>query len=1635
LLDEPFTGGYSLARLSGAVRSWRRPIPTSRESMPMTLSWHSHSGDADFRLSSRHPRTLLSYYIIFGALHEISHAACASILHIIYSPTSFNEFLRDFLADGVLAVLFRTILARQCVLPPLSLLGSDDDRFVAWAESMIRQSGWIFSVVLAALVCSIAKLRMRQQKTAESISTVTQPIVIGAIITAVEALWTDLLCLSTVPLFGPTTLHSAGATYLCGNFGVIVINTAWTSADNGQHTLDLLQRMISVTMMRGAQSGGVITYCKSKRFPNKSNPTVGVRSRVVNKKRTDLSKLIRAKVKRDVFTSPANTFPSDGFVPFFSGHTRFATSSKATFDGTHPQRWSPPTCHRMYNFNIVPDRLVAVDASTSSSFSPFSSSAADFPRPIRVENYVTHNGDFDFYDLNGKTYDLEVIQKWLPIATGNKLPAMVDSVCIAGFVDLIRCQGCFSLSARYAICLGMPTSRILGDPVAANLPSLEDYEAIGVLFETELDEMLEAGNTVESISSDVNKRRVLVSKVTAKLLREPRKTRYIFSRSSRQSDEEHGGEGLRLFAVVTIDAFFDNDLLNTTKIFLANASGSFGLCITSSLDAHRQLCLAARGQTLSIALYPKKGIVCFGSEQAAVKVGMTAELPGGAPDALGKTHLDIDNDDLRLDLDDLGGEICLLDWGRRCFKSPAVSLPNRNVPSHRLMNGRVDAYLLQESKALHTSDVLYHRMTRLTRNQFIKPLPVEAQDPVLKDIKDIPRICRDIQEDWRNMNKSTMSFNRLTAWNLARCIRKKMDAFVDGSAHGHRGAVDILLTGCEVSLWLAEQFATDLQKALPKLNITSVSSNKLLGLYGQEMPIPAIGYPMSNKTSKLVDAIVIVVSHSGGTFSPLAVSNLFNTGAQVFVVTSEWDSQIGKQLRSMHNEDDHMLLLFNSRVFTTDVGLRPAEPCSVSVAATQQLLTCIFEHICIVVLSNQHYRHASGAVITEHDLRIVERCNQDSVGALEEIVGVDCYGNELSKEQARAEKELRDAGRVWANHILENARAYIMTFIYIVATVVSGYPIASGIAKAAGLTSSTALYFIRFIDALIYFYLPQINVLIIRLVQRRAMRHRMVGRTVVIADIPWVSQAADAFLSKIFAVSYSIAGLNVLSGNPADHFVHRHTHRVVRGSLIVCGRPDGRLSALTSLEASCCLSVNQASSIQSIGSTAESITIGHNPFKLPLSARAIFLDRHRPLFLCEKMLDQIDAESIRKRTKLDLSMGGQSTSRRKRQRAIVALEDPSEHKSTRSNVLPTLVSQDINDLWPGMKKSPSLAFNHDIESISEGKALPETGAKSRSTGGALQDRKLKPSVTPSNNVGKRRSSTALLGAYTNLQKDNAKEESLDCSGRIPLDNLIESAIQERKWTDSVRTLFAHLDKSGSGALSKEEFVAGYHKLKPDLSIEQLNCIFDRCDVDDNGSLSLAEFIHMIRLPQMDIAYMILDPSIRDANGVIQVQASNEAYFGENVMKGVSMNQFTQNSALTGATKSQDFSQELYESRIASLQRFVAMTVMFHQMGSQVERFFRRLTFGLLGYRFDRTQSIMRIATTASPVSGADVRERLRVLQMLRKIYHSVHIISVAYIRYKREKERKRLVVLEEIALGRSGTNGTDDTSPSEDSSH
>jgi hypothetical protein len=114
----------------------------------------------------------------------------------------------------------------------------------------------------------------------------------------------------------------------------------------------------------------------------------GTRSRVVNSKRTDLSKGVRRRVEKDNFgyftkelrhskATEYNASVEEGrLVRTFFGHTRFATSSKASFDGTHPHQWSPRRDFSVYRFQ----------SANAANKLPVES------QPTGVENYITHNG-------------------------------------------------------------------------------------------------------------------------------------------------------------------------------------------------------------------------------------------------------------------------------------------------------------------------------------------------------------------------------------------------------------------------------------------------------------------------------------------------------------------------------------------------------------------------------------------------------------------------------------------------------------------------------------------------------------------------------------------------------------------------------------------------------------------------------------------------------------------------------------------------------------------------------------------------------------------------------------------------------------------------------------------------------------------------------------------------------------------------------------------------------------------------------------------------------------------------------------------------------------------------------------------
>lgn len=1568
-------------------------------------------------------------YLGMGFIHEASHAVCAACL-FGFSRVFYTE-------ESSFLCMIRAFFCRQFFLQANDgLLDDDDDDDVERKIFLVRHTGWIFSLILAIglhfAFLTTASSNSKQDNVSPGSRRVRKMMVSTAYITALEAIITDLCQLTPVTVM-PQGNNSYS--FFCGNFGAILLNACWGET-NFDSALTMLQQMTRITMIRGAQSGGLVTFVEEHTSGGKRTEWKAIRNRVVNRKRTDLSNKLFAKVRQSMRFAPSNSNNSlaSSTAKFFMGHTRFATTSVSDFPGTHPHQFTPRTNRKIY------------DLQTGS----YSMSG--------VENFITHNGDFDYYELNGTTFDLVAVQDWLVCVLNRPLPASVDSNAIAGVVDILRTQGSFSLSVRYALCMGLPSSSM--NPVeSATLHMISNlskntnvdnyFDELAVIFEDALETFFDNRNglgdprtqAMTKLASGHSLRDDLASIVTSALKEKKWVPIQVLEPDIicvLDEDEEFGMDNHddsvvpSKFARVVIDAFLDNDLFHTTKEFLSNAHGSFGLCVASSLDASSQLCLAARGQPTSVAFYPKEGVVLYGSEQSAVKAALQSSgiVTDSSEQETGNSNV-IDKGSLRLDLDDLGGEVCLIDFSTTAVvKTSPVSCPHQNLAVHKFLNGRVRVVLWQQNRTGQPRDTLFHRCTQLGGNSFIQPLRNDPEDVVLSDIQRIPGVCEAIQKDWQNKCDG-ISFNRLTALNLSRSLVRRLDDIARGKIQRQAGTVDILLTGCEVSLWLAEQMASDLQKVFPRLRVHAVSSNKLLGLFGQEQSIPAMGFGMSTKTHVLTDSIVIIVSHSGGTFGPLAVSNLLQSTTQnIFAVTSEWDTQVGKQLRGMY--DERNTLAYSSHIFTTGVGFAPAEPCSLSVAATQQLLTNIFQHICLVAISIPQYRHTTGALITTRDLQILERCNRDGILALQEIVGVDATGEPMVEYLVNKSKELRAMGDFWSEHVLENARAYFISFVYIVFTVTTGWPLITGIAVAFGAENELLFYILRFLDALFYFWLPQINITLLRIFQGRSLLHRMTARTVVIGDIPWVSQSMEAFVSKLFGCSYSIAGLNVYSGNPADHLVHRHTQRVVRGTLLVCGRPDGRLMALTSAESSVLLSVNQASSIQSWGGQCESITIGHNPYANPLCHHDIFLERHRPLFLCERILDpqKVDQSMYISTSQHRPVSNVSSLSKMADRRRISA--DKSEESLGSIFTGKSMSSAVISGKYSSLEneRKQQLALKKKLRQFSTGlrqRAMAKTAEKAESNRlcksyhSVAYDLGGKPKAGRRSGSIDRRRRRHSSSKTIDMSIKSVKSMTSDCgiggdtsaflkplgdapTARIDVLDIVDAMQAEEVEIAQLCKIFSDFDVHETGKLGIDAFCEAYETIDDSLPIEEVRMLFEESDFDGTGSIDFGEFLRLTTTPQLKLQAM-KQKDIRDSVGLVQIEPTSGPFFDDDLYQknipGVSK---------IALAKSETLSMELYEARIASLQRFVSMAVLFHQLAFRVQSFFATISFGWWGYRIDRTHSMLRVATTASPTSGAHVRKQIEVLRLMTNLNRAADVIGGAWKRYQAQKVREILLL-------------------------
>lgn len=404
----------------------------------------------------------LLIYAVFGFLHELVHILIASCLNLIQITN-----------DGYLHHLHNAIHRR------FVLRTNEDFNIDFWEEFAIRHSGWLFSVGVAA-ICRI-----------KFTSFLSKPFLSAVYAVAFDSLVTDLLCFKPIfhSISDANTNIENTLVFYCGNFGMIILNPIWFQ-DSGKFILDVIEKMVEITMIRGAQSGGVVTF-DEKNSGNSIKDMVGSRTRVVKSKRGDLSVLLRknlssgiANTARNIHSIEKSAGTSQYIPKFYAGHTRFATSSVADFSGTHPHQWSEPSCLRVYDFS---ETVTSASPMSNDSISEDlsgrrlrnkTSRQLSKPHNIRVENFISHNGDFEFYELNDVSYDTDAVMKWLEIALESKQPAYVDSAGIAGMIDLIRCQACFPLSIRFAVCLGLPTSKI-SNANSASLPKMSDYKYLG----------------------------------------------------------------------------------------------------------------------------------------------------------------------------------------------------------------------------------------------------------------------------------------------------------------------------------------------------------------------------------------------------------------------------------------------------------------------------------------------------------------------------------------------------------------------------------------------------------------------------------------------------------------------------------------------------------------------------------------------------------------------------------------------------------------------------------------------------------------------------------------------------------------------------------------------------------------------------------------------------------------------------------------------------------------------------------------------------------------------------------------------------------------------------------------------------
>lgn len=954
--------------------------------------------------------------------------------------------------------------------------------------------------------------------------------------------------------------------FYCGNFGFLGQRNPNESQLLPERVVEMFYRMGNETEIRGEQAGGGLVIAR-----NQENQVVFVGKKVVNKKRENLTQSMEK-----AFAPVRKKAMAQGIKPLESTtigvwHYRFATSSPPAIIETHWHEWISARIVKVWQ--LIDRKWVF--------------------QQQNVNHRITHNGDFDAWLLFGKTVENRELGWWLERVLHTPNRTKGDSPKIAGMMDLLITQGMWDASVRLAYQLAIAGSlesafggKLPASSAPNTAPSPTEIANWANFFEQVFFVHKNLFVDSDAIANQKNLS-LLENDILLAISAKPRHGAIAKDNSISNWSEQSTINFVR----TAIQAFFHNDLYHATKTFMSKAKGSFGLVTVSTLEPE-QLVLSAKGQPISIGFNWQENYLVYASEPAAVDAVLLGQSKGGlSGQEVGRRLAEALRE--RLDLDQNAGEVA------------------------KVTADSILLYSMSQERELTPSE-LDSRWNSLENHPYQKYLQIpqsDSTDPVASDIQAIPQVLKEIETTWQNPaslnRRSADYFVHLLSEKAQRFEQKRQKMFQAGliSQVRQMPAVDLLITGVENSLWLGEKFAEDLKIIFPYLNIKALSANQVLQELNQDYSSLHLGK----------NSLILAITQSGQTFPTVQAINTFDRlcsegiVGELFILTGELgsflDSVEGNDGVTAVSESRLTYTANRQRIFVNGSGRRTAETATVTVVAAEQTLTEL------LLYSAKRLRHIFpdfnpfGMTLTLESLKILEKMKQDFLEKnVMQITGTTATG-ETIKSVIR--QTLIKDGRQWARHITEMPLAWGIHALYILITVGWAIPFGYTIPLLKTLLKLVTLavnlpqdwFLLQLIapvvtlaDIAIYIFGPWLWTLGLRYFQGRQLLARIGKRTLVIGDVFWINQLLKSYVSKLFSLSYGITSLEVHGADPKDHLLHDFAHRVVRGTLIFLGVPDGRRGEKQQQdEKAVILAGKQADGVRHLNVGPEIMAIGHNP--------------------------------------------------------------------------------------------------------------------------------------------------------------------------------------------------------------------------------------------------------------------------------------------------------------------------------------------------------------------------------------------------------------------------------------------------------